>query len=343
MRNTKLNTESDISSTPVSKSKSTKKTIKSTQANPTDIDSIKLKIQSAFNGLSFDEESHTYALNGKQLISTTTYLKRFTDSFNSFHASEAKEKKILRLNPNDKRTARYYRARWKHLKDEAAIMGTRVHLYAECYPNFDYPSDWREQAILDFYKWLPKHYVVLFNELRVYDEATLHAGTVDGLLYNTKTGKLVLYDWKTNGRNINELYKNKNMKGEFSKLKSTSLNKFAVQLSDYANVINKNTGFEVEERWIIWISQGDVSKLDADRSDDYTVEQVKPNVNEPNFKLYKVKDYSDVIEKSYHSNLSELVKEVKPAVVSNGLFTKKDPTKPAYKKSKTKKSLFSKK
>ena len=242
--------------------KTTKK-VTSKSANLLDIDSVRLKIQNSFSGLSFDEESHTYALNGKQLISTTTYLKRFTDSFNSFHASEAKEKKILRLNPNDKRTARYYRARWKHLKDEAAIMGTRVHLYAECYPDFDYPSDWREQGVLDFYKWLPSHYIVLFTELRVYDEETLHAGTVDGLLYNTKTGKLVIYDWKTNVRNINELYKNKNMKGDFSKLKSTSLNKFTVQLSDYANVITKNTGFEFEDRWVIWLSQGDVSKLDV--------------------------------------------------------------------------------
>lgn len=323
--------------------KTTKK-VTSKSANLLDIDSVRLKIQNSFSGLSFDEESHTYALNGKQLISTTTYLKRFTDSFNSFHASEAKEKKILRLNPNDKRTARYYRARWKHLKDEAAIMGTRVHLYAECYPDFDYPSDWREQGILDFYKWLPSHYIVLFTELRVYDEETLHAGTVDGLLYNTKTGKLVIYDWKTNVRNINELYKNKNMKGDFSKLKSTSLNKFSVQLSDYANVITKNTGFEFEDRWVIWLSQGDVSKLDADRSDDYIIDQVKPYQNQANFKLYKLKDYSTIIEKNYQASVIELKKEIKPAVVSNGLFSKKDAAATSYKKTKSKKkTLFSKK
>lgn len=331
----------------------TTKVKKSTSSTIFDIEEIKNKIKNSFSGLAFDEESHTYSLNGRQLISTTTYLKRFSDTFNAFHASEAKEKKILRLNANDKRTGQYYRARWKHLKDEAAIMGTRVHLYAECYPDFDTPIDWREQAILDFYQWLPDNYVVLFTELRVYDESTLHAGTIDGLLFNKDTGKLVIYDWKTNTRNINELYKNKNMRGDFSNLKATSLNKFSIQLSDYANVLNKNTEFEVEERWIIWLSQGDVSKLDADRNDDYTIEKVKVDINQTNFKLYKVKDYSDKIENCYKESVVELKKECKPAVVSKGLFSKKteEYSKPTNqstfsKKSKTKnktKSLFSKK
>lgn len=305
-----------------------------------EIEEIKCKIRESFAGLAFDEESHTYTLNGKQLISTTSYLKRFTDDFNAFHASEAKGAKMLRLNPKDKRTAQYYRARWKALKDEASIMGTRVHAYAECYPDFDPPMDWREQGVLDFFEWLPKHYIVLFQELRVYDEDTYHAGTIDGLLYNTKTKKLVIYDWKTNGRNINELYKNKNLRGDFGNLKATSLNKFSIQLSDYANVLTKNTGFDVEERWVIWLRQEPYNQLDSDRNQDYTIENVKPTVDNKNFKLYKTLNYVNKIENSYRSNLTELKSLIKPAGVTKGLFTKKKTT---VKKTTKKKSLFSKK
>lgn len=304
-----------------------------------EVEEIKSKIAKSFSGLSFDEESHTYMLNGSVLTNTTTYLKRFSDSFNSYYASEAKGAKMMRQNPDDKRTGQYYRARWNHIRNEASAAGTRIHLFSECYPHFDAPIDWREEAILEFYEWLPEHYKVLFLELRVYDEATLHAGTVDGLLYNTKTGKLVIFDWKTNGRNINELYKNKNLKGVFSGLKATPLNKFSIQLSDYANMIQTNTEFEVEERWVVWIRKDPMNVVDTDRNDDYAIAKVKCDLDKSNFKLFKVKDYTQIIQTSYVEAFNELKAASVPAGVSKGLFAKtKTDTKP-----KKKKSLFSKK
>lgn len=300
---------------------------------------LRNKINIAFSGLSFDEETHTYMLNGKQLISTTTYLKRFSEAFNSYHASEAKGRKKLKENANDNRTGLYYRQRWKLIGNEASMMGTRVHLFSECFPNFDYPMDWREQAVLDFYEWLPDNYVVLFLELRVYDESTLHAGTVDGLLLNKDTGNLVIFDWKTNKRNINEVYNNKKLSGDFSNMYNTNLNKYTIQLSDYANVIQTNTDLKVEERWIVWLRQKPVNKKDKDRNDKYTIKRVKVDVNKPNFKLYKVKDVTKKIDKNYKKNRAELKEKSKPAKVAQGLFSKKQNT---YNKTK-KKSLFSKK
>ena len=242
--------------------------VKSTEIS-LDINKIKSDIQSAFNGLNFDEETHSYTWNGKQLLSTTAYIDRFSGDFNAYFASEAKGNKNLRLNPLDKRNGTYYRNRWKFQREEASNAGNRVHAFAECYPNFDAPLCNKEQGVLDFYEKLNKKYIILFTEFRVYDSATLRAGTMDGLLYNTETGKLVIIDWKTNSRNIHECYKGAKLKAPFDSLYATSLSKFAIQLSDYANIINKNTGYEVEERWIIWLYSGDETKLDTDRSDDY--------------------------------------------------------------------------
>jgi hypothetical protein len=309
--------------------------------NSPEIEEIRTNISNAFSGLAFDEETHTYTLDGLQLVSTTTYLKRFSEDFNAFFASEAKGKKMLRQNANDKRTGQYYRQRWKYIRDEAAFMGSRVHLFAETAPHFDNPIDWREQAILDFYEWLPEKYEVLFLELRVYDKDTYHAGTLDGLALNTETNKLVIFDWKTNKRNINELYKNKNMKGSFKKLKATPLNKFSIQLSDYANVITKNTGYEFEDRWVIWLRNTPVNTKDSDRNSDYTIKRIKPDVDKPNFKIYKVKDYTKEIASSYNESKEELKKNSKPATVKPGLFAK---NKEGSRKTKAKKKgLFAKK
>ena len=151
---------------------------------------VKEDLIKRFRKLHFHEDSHTYTINGKVLTSTTTYIDKFSQEFNSYYASENKARKIIQANPNDKRTAQYYRKRWDYINKEATNMGSRIHMFAECYPNFDEPICNGEQGVMDFFNWIPKHYELLFLEFRLYDESTLRAGTIDGLLLNTKTNIL---------------------------------------------------------------------------------------------------------------------------------------------------------
>ena len=288
-----------------------------------DIAAIKSEIALAFGDLNFDEETHSYTWNGKKLLSTTTYIERFSAEFDTYFASEAKGKKNLRSDIHDKRTGTYYRNRWKYQRDEAANAGNRVHSFADCYPNFDLPLCNKERGVIEFYAELDAKYVVLFTELRVYDKSTLRAGTMDGLLLNTETGNLVVIDWKTNSRNINECYQGKKLKDPFGDLYATSLSKFAIQLSDYANLINKNTKYKVEERWFMWLHTGDATKLDIDRSDSYKIIASKPDVTSANYKLYKVPDYSKNVETCLQKDKKALVSESGPAKPKKGLFTKK--------------------
>lgn len=256
------------------------------------IEQLKSKLIKKFNNLIFDEESHTYRVNGKILTSTTTYIEKFSQEFNSYYASENKAKKILEYNPNDRRTSQYYRKRWDYIREEAANMGSRIHMFAECYPDFDEPMCNGEQGVLDFFNWIPDNYEVLFLEFRLYDEDSLRAGTIDGLLINKDTGNLVIFDFKTNKRNILEYYTGKKLKGEFNNLYSTNLNKYSLQLSDYMWMIEKNTKLKVEDRWIVWLREQDVTLKDRDRNDQYKIDSVTPDVNEKYFKLFKTKDYS---------------------------------------------------
>lgn len=269
------------------------------------IDKIKNKLTKTFKNLIFDEESHSYKIKDKKLTSTTTYIEKFSQEFNSYWASESKAKKILEANPDDKRTGQYYRKRWEYINKEATNMGSRIHMFAECYPNFDEPMCSGEQGVIDFFNWIPKNYEVLFLEFRLYDEDSLRAGTMDGLLYNKTTGNLVIFDFKTNKRNILEYYSGKKLKGPFKDLNGTNLNKYSLQLSDYMWMIEKNTGLKVEDRWIIWLKEGNVATKCKDRNDSYKMDTVSPDVNKKYFKLFKVKDYSALLQEDNNTS-SEL-------------------------------------
>lgn len=267
---------------------------------------ITSQLQDSFKGLNFNEEEHKYLLTTStckdmSLISTTTFLKRYDEAFNSFIISSMKAKKHLKVNAEDPRTAQYYRQRWKLLGQSAADSGTRVHNFAECYPHFDIPYDWKEQGVIDFFDNLPSNYIVVAKELKVYDEDTEHAGTIDLILYNKDTGKLVVADWKTNKRNIFEQYKNKKMKGVFKHMRNITFNKFTLQLSDYANMINKNTEFEVEDCWVIWLKEGNITTPDFDRhnNNDYTIHAETILDNQHYYKTFKINMVCETMEKEY--------------------------------------------
>lgn len=264
---------------------------------------IKRKLNKTFTGLVFDEPSHTYRIKNKVLVSTTTYIDKFSQEFNSYYASENKAKKILEFNPNDKRNSQYYRKRWEYVNKEATNMGSRIHMYAECWPDFDTPMCNGEQGVLDFFNWIPDNYELLFIEFRLFDEDYLRAGTMDGLLLNKDTNQLVIFDFKTNKRNILEYYSGKKLKEPFKDLPANNLNKYSLQLSDYMWMIEKNTGYKVEDRWVIWLREGDVAVKDKDRNDSYKIEAVTPDVNEQYFKLFKLKDYSTEMMNDNKSNI----------------------------------------
>ncbi len=243
------------------------------------IEEVKNLINQNFSNLKFNEESHTYTVNNKILISTTSFIKQFLNDFNAYHASENKAKSNLKDNPESKQTGLYYRKRWKCLRDEAAAIGTRVHNFAECYPHFDNPFCEKEKGVIEFFDKLPDHIKVIKQELRVYNEEFLKAGTIDCLLYNTQTNKLIILDWKTNGSN---LFDNKgNMKDIFKKYKSNKYNEYSIQLSDYKYMLEKSTGLEVEELWICWLNN-------SIKNDD-TSKLISTNKQ---YRLYKALDFS---------------------------------------------------
>lgn len=265
-----------------------------------------------FPNLIFNEEKHSYTVNGKSLTSVTTYLKRFYKQFPSYHMATVMEDKNKDKEAIGglKRDRFYFLRRWKMQSDEASTAGTRVHEYAQYnYPHFaDKPVCSQETAVKNFFTSLDSKYIVLAQELRVYDLDYLIAGTIDCILFNTETGNLVIVDWKTNTRNVLQVYNGEKLSEPFSTLLASSLNKYAIQLSLYKLILEKTIeSVKVEDLWIVHLSDEDWTQLDYSKRDQqhkYVIDNVTPNLIENGYRVYYLQDHSSALKQYLDDNIN---------------------------------------
>lgn len=270
----------------------------------TKIEIIKEKISNSFLGLVFDEPSHSYTLDGNNLTSTTTFLKRYSTPFSGYNIAKAMAKKHNRERTTSKpKDEYYYLYRWKMQSTSATNYGTVVHNYAEFnYPDFiDPPSCRKEQGVVDFFSDLEDNYVVLFLELKMYIKEYNKAGTADLILYNKETDKIIIGDWKMNDKSLHQYYNNNTLLEPFHKLTDCSLNKYSLQLSEYKNMIQLNTEYEVEDLWLIHLNTNPYDSFDYNKGrPKYELDLSNPPVIiKDNYKLYKLKDYSKELLNEY--------------------------------------------
>ena len=263
------------------------------------IKELKDKLISSFNKLKFEARVHKYTVEGTNFESVTTFLKRFTKPFNEHIMAPLVARKYNRENPDKpKRSGEWYKRYWRSKRNEAAARGTRVHQYAEMFPDFCPPSCEQEKGVLEFFEILPDKYEVLFSELKIYSDEFKKAGTIDLLLLNKETGHLVIADWKTNATNILQYYKNSKFKRPFTFMMDTSLNKFKLQLSKYQAILENMTDFAVEQRWIMWLKEGDIFKVDEEKDPEkYFIDKVEPDYVGEKLKLFKLESYKHDLKK----------------------------------------------
>jgi hypothetical protein len=227
---------------------------------------IGAKIKNTFNDLVFEPNNHVYEVNRIPMTSTSKYIAQFEGTpFNSFAVSYgvtrgqnnkvyAQKHKLKTLTNRHLMSKQMVMRRYKLMADQAIAMGNRVHEFSETYPFFIKPHCEQEEGVISWFKRYlgPKSkYVYVGSEIRVYDIKTRKAGTIDLLMYNTITNKLVIVDWKTNHKSLLMGYKNSKLTAPFDKLSSCPYNKYSLQLSDYKNMIESSTSFEVEDCLIV--------------------------------------------------------------------------------------------
>lgn len=229
------------------------------------MEKLKVDIIEYFKDLGFKEDEHKYLLGDYTIkFSVSGLIKKYKYPTNW--------KKVLKESAeNQGKTQEEVSKNWSDAAVKGCDIGNKAHSFGELYP-FDRtlePKTNFDIAIMKFWNDLPDYIVPLLLEIRMYHKEFLFAGTADILLYNTRTGKIIIADYKTN-KDLFKNYKGQKMVGPFSHLLCSPYNHYQLQLSFYQILLEQLPGIEVAGRKLIWLKPDATYLLYS--LDDYTKE-----------------------------------------------------------------------
>ena len=250
----------------------------------------KLKV---FQDFKFFEDGHYYEYKGQRVgISVTRFIEQYCNEFNAEEVAERVLQKNLKnynyarnqLNlyyGNVEKDNKMYNlmklpitiedilAEWEYKNKFACEKGSTCHEFAQALWSgneynellFDGSTEYinavnkiQAQA-KQFYKDYQDRLEHLADEFVVGSEEYDIASAIDHLFINKLTGGLVLVDYKTNSDiHKSEKYA-KNMKVPLQHMKDYTLNHYYIQLSIYRYLLEKYTGLEVSEMFIVYFSE----------------------------------------------------------------------------------------
>lgn len=223
------------------------------------------KIKEYFKELQFDAQKHSYEVRGKSLTSVSKTINKFVEKvdFDKIAGFIAKKRGI---------TKEEVLAEWNAKKIASCQQGTLVHNFGENYFKGEKtPTNGFEEAIVKFWDNIPDYIEPFLFELQMFSETLGIAGTSDIILFNKKTGKFIIADYKTN-EDLFKNYKNKTLLAPFNYLLDSPYNKYQLQLSMY-QLLFEQCGFEVESRRIIWLKPNGI--YENFKTEDLTQELLK--------------------------------------------------------------------
>ena len=191
---------------------------------PKEVSEIRDRILSEFADLTFEEGPHKYFRGGVELPSVSYVTHQFCR-----YPFDAETEAIKYAEKNGE-TPQYWLDQWKFKNLKATTTGTLVHEFAEgvgwlrnghpelipdsCKYKYVKENNWliptrnKEEAVLNFYREMPKDLHFVLSETKVYtkdgnklQENNPFAGTFDLLTYynnpnNNKNSGVVVMDWK---------------------------------------------------------------------------------------------------------------------------------------------------
>ena len=144
---------------------------------------------------------------------------------------------------------------WGTKRQLSVAKGNKTHLFMQLYPFYKIEPDTEmEKAVKSFFDTLPTYYHTLFTELPIFHEKCLFIGTIDIVIKNSKTGRYVIVDIKTND-DLFKNYKGKKLLHPFEFMLDMPYSKYIIQLTLYKAMLEQIEGVEVEEMWIVQVKQ----------------------------------------------------------------------------------------
>ncbi len=192
--------------------------------------------------ISFDADSHTYTVGGRELRSVTTVV---ADNFEKFDADYWAVRKApsLRMSPEE------VKAMWRRKGDEAAALGTAMHAGIERY-YLDRTMPDNDTAGL-FSQFLATLQLNPYRtEWAIFDEDYKVAGTLDFL--DCTDGVFTIYDWKRSNKILDAAGEpivvspyGKYAFDLISDIPDTTYCHYALQVSIYRHILEKNYGLRI--------------------------------------------------------------------------------------------------
>ena len=230
----------------------------------------------SFSKINFFEKNHKYTIdNIPAKISVSSAIKKYEKEFE-------KDKIASNIARRDGKTINEVLTEWDMKAQYSCHKGTEFHLFVENFLERKKISLDKESLLtfmssrmisdeeafienyynemakiisnfINFYNWWKQDHILIKSEFVVGDEIGI-CGTIDNLSYNKITEKLVIFDYKTNKE-----IKRKNPWGQkllepFTHLHNCELVKYSIQIWLYKLILERNTPFEIDNGYIVWVS-----------------------------------------------------------------------------------------
>lgn len=227
------------------------------------------KLREVFSDIKFIEKSHKY------YVRETPIKKSVSGLIGDYKPHVPWESIIKNVALKEHTTPKEIKDRWARNAKEACDKGNSAHDFGEEYM-FDRslkPKTGQQKAIVKFWNDLPSFIVPVVPELKMYHFQFMFAGTADIILYNKKTDKYIIGDYKTN-KDLFKQHKDTRMEIPFS-MGENPFNHYQLQLSYYQILLEQVKGVEVSHRKIIWLQDdGNYKLYDTDNFTDTLREEL---------------------------------------------------------------------
>jgi hypothetical protein len=236
-----------------------------------------ITLNECFSDIKFFAKNHTYTIGDeKAKISVSGAIKRYEKPFDTAKVAGFVAKK-------NGQTINEVLKEWDYKRDYSCHKGSEFHLFVEnflerkkitldkeafiaflanstsIYDEKLVTGYYNDMAMLinnfmNFYDWWKQDRILLKSEFVIGDKESGLCGTIDNLSYNKNTKKLEIFDYKTNKEIKLENPRGDTLLAPFTHLQSCELVKYSLQLWLYKLIIEKNSPFEIDNCYIIWVA-----------------------------------------------------------------------------------------
>lgn len=196
------------------------------------------------NKIEFEPQAHTYYYNNKYLTSGTEFISQYHKPFNT--------EEILKKLYQDPKQRAYKRYEWAN----SSTWGTYIHELLEMHYNGEEIHTNEVEFLFGINRveeFLRKGYEIVGTEIRVTNGEI--AGTIDLLLQDPITKTFLLLDFKTCQKLDKMTYRDERFYSPLEDVEYNKFNKYSLQLSLYASILEDNYGVDVEDMFLIWINK----------------------------------------------------------------------------------------